>query len=337
MQERGIFPQDSTIQRLEKVNRHPNSSEVDIALAQDVLHGRIELPHMVRMLNDFRWSEFDASQRGDSISLWIVRVGGTTAGVEAARNIMSVRNPAQAQLITAAGELLEDNTWMMDLTRSYNVEALSALTRVALIRDDSEVLEGIEQRIGKLDSVTRQYSGDVRDIENLIRVYRADKQSSGADKGRYFWNKSVRSVYTFSSPEEVAEELDREMRRHIDVSEALMMDDDIRRMAPVRPTATADRAFWLTMRLGELKATDELKEVLDHEYAGRQTKREAVRQLVVAGEREFLSDYAKEKLVLPVDLFNMHPDLVSSFQGDLSDEQNDVAFYISAILGKSTK
>ncbi len=105
------------------------------------------------------------------------------------------------------------------------------------------------------------------------------------------------------------------------------------------PCAEDDDALWLAMRLGQLGAIPLLKEIVKHKEYRIEARQEAVRQLLLAGERQFLRGYC---LLAegPVDMwktkemFSLKDDADSWKQHNRILEQltHNLPSYVSAIV-----
>lgn len=148
-----------------------------------------------------------------------------------------------------------------------------------------------------------------------------------------------RPVYEIDDVDEAAKEFDREASRYHQ-TEGEVEGISYKSGSVV---AMGDRAFWLTMKLGELGALDKLKQITDDPYARIEVKKEAIRQLLIAGQIQFLRGY-ELKNATPVKFWEYKSKLDRSPSNPLSDEQldkdseilrrieNDLPSFVAAIL-----
>lgn len=119
----------------------PNSetSQMDIALAQDAFNGKLSLGLVSDLLQSRR---HDLSLRGNSLSTWLYRVGGSEAVLNA-MNRLPISNH-KAHLAIIARNMMKDDSWLKYPTYG-SLDFIRVALQTAIDRGRTDVISVIEK------------------------------------------------------------------------------------------------------------------------------------------------------------------------------------------------
>lgn len=137
------FSRELSVGRLRRLDQYAQSAEVDVAIAQDVLHKRVQVQDLQQILQTTR----DISWKGDSIISWVYRLGGIEAVRQSLSQLPSA-NSARELGIDYIIHLSQDRDSILDLAKTdQNISVLERILSSALEREDDEVIREIETRL----------------------------------------------------------------------------------------------------------------------------------------------------------------------------------------------
>lgn len=254
----------------------PNSttSQIDIALSQDAFNGKISLGLVSDLLQS---RKHDRSLRGNSLSTWLYRVGGSEAILTAMSHMVRADDNRKVHLAIIARNMIKDDSWLKDPT-SGGLDFIRVALQTAMDRGRTDVISVIEKYLEGSNPIMPLTldKASVSDLQKRISEYTHGK---APDK---------KPVYDITDATEAESEFLKESAKYVDASLALEHDYTA---SMVRPPAMHDRSFWLAMRLAELDDLDFLKKQIENDDVGLDVKKEIVRQLGLKRQYKFLGGY----------------------------------------------
>lgn len=253
---------------------HSTTSQIDIALAQDAFNGKVSLSLVSDLLQS---RKHDRSLRGNSLSTWLYRVGGSEAVLNAMNHMPRIDDNRKVHLAIIARNMIKDDSWTKNPTDG-SLDFIRVALQTAIDRGRTDVISVIGKYLEGSSRISHLMfkEADVSDLQKRISEYTPGK---APDK---------KPVYDITDATEAESEFLKESAKYVDPSLALEHDYTISMM---RPPAMYDRAFWLTMRLGELGDIDFLKKQIGNDDVGLDVKKEIVRQFGLKQQHKFLGGY----------------------------------------------
>lgn len=413
------LPTNKSAERLGAMNKDVlTPTEVDVAIAQDVFHNRMDLQKLEKLLGSSVGVVTDGSSDGDSVSAWAYRLGGPEALVRALQTLSFSRVQEKAVIVEMGKHVIPGNQWLKDIaTTDESYHTLLKVAQVAVAKNDEETIEIIKKRLSSLEN-NLQVNGDngyFDMLEDTIEQYQFRKKLERGEFGDTTASAekiSRESLYQQISvleqrfyddeitPEEFQKErrnttqtfrsiaqqrvsqlvankdkdaLDEYEKSAIDPMEAGIieigrnvlegktevlwekpiyeLEDPIEIqselykeiMAANQVPAVEDRAFWLVIKLGQLKDAETLRRVVGMSECRVEVRKEAVRQLLLLHEQSFLQNFAAENNTEPIKFWETIKNVKEGFDDESEKTRqahysmarrikNDIPSFVSAIV-----